>query len=167
MKMLIKKGCFARLDFISVEEAIPVIKATLDRGRKRVVPIAQRPDVDCASDHAGGLFVWETELNRIAGDSTPGDPANVRDTFRAFERWIYSGNGFSQERYAKLKLERPDPPDSVVRGGGGDDDDGRGDVALAVGHGLECLRTKEGLDHAPGAITNPSAYAPGGIANPR
>ena len=90
------------------------------------------------------------------------DDAPVRETFRAFEAWIYSGNGFSQERYAKLKLERPDPPDRLVDG----DDDRDAGVEAAVGHGLEQLRAREGLDHAPGAIVNPDAYRDGGIANP-
>ena len=46
------------------------------------------------------------------------------------------------------------------------DADVAGDVAGAVGHGLEALRAREHIAHAPGAITNPSAYRPGGIANP-
>ena len=144
-----------------VDEAIPLIRDTLYRGRNAVQPIRQRSDAACVSHLEGGLFIWETQLALIAGGRDPAaDDAPIRETFRAFETWIYSGNGFSQERYAKLKLERPDPPDRLV-GGDGDDD-----VETAVGHGLESLRAREGLDHAPGAIVNPDAYRDGGIANP-
>ena len=103
--------------------------------------------------------MWSVELARIAAGA-PVDNAAVAATFKAFEKWIYSGNGFSSERYAKLKLERPDPPENVVDGNPGSD------VAAAVGHGLEALRAREGIAHAPGAITNPGAYRAGGIANP-
>ncbi|KAH8073728.1 hypothetical protein JL720_10798 [Aureococcus anophagefferens] len=168
-----------------VDEAIPLIRDTLYRGRNAVQPIRQRSDAPCVSHLEGGLFIWETQLALVAGGRDPAaddraakesdipnfkgsylghfplaDDAPVRETFRAFETWIYSGNGFSQERYAKLKLERPDPPDRLVDG---DDDAG---VEAAVGHGLEQLRAREGLDHAPGAIVNPDAYRDGGIANP-
>ena len=144
-----------------VDEAIPLIRDTLYRGRNAVQPIRQRSDAPCVSHLEGGLFIWETQLALVAGGRDPAaDDAPIRETFRAFETWIYSGNGFSQERYAKLKLERPDPPDRLV---GGDDDAG---VEAAVGHGLEALRAREGLDHAPGAIVNPDAYRDGGIANP-
>ncbi|KAK7230815.1 mitochondrial carrier protein [Aureococcus anophagefferens] len=168
-----------------VDEAIPLIRDTLYRGRNAVQPIRQRSDAPCVSHLEGGLFIWETQLALVAGGRDPAaddraakeseipnfkgsylgrfplaDDAPIRETFRAFETWIYSGNGFSQERYAKLKLERPDPPDRLV---GGDDDAG---VEAAVGHGLERLRAREGLDHAPGAIVNPDAYRDGGIANP-
>ena len=153
-----------------VEDAIPVIRDTLARGRKAVAPLAPRHHSEgtATSDLAGGMFVWEVELAKIAaGDAVDADAVSA--CFKAFERWIYSGNGFSSERYAKLKLERPDVPDSVrddARRDADADADVAGDVAGAVGHGLEALRAREHIAHAPGAITNPSAYRPGGIANP-
>ena len=50
------------------------------------------------SDCVGGLFVWAHQLERRGSD--------VNATLEAFTHWLWSGNGFSQERYAKLGLER-------------------------------------------------------------
>ena len=99
--------------------------------------------------------MWSDQLRRHAGDA--------QATLHAFTEWLWSGNGFSKERYTKLGLQRPTPPSSMLeqaaqkrRGAGRDVD---ASIVAATGQGLECLRLHEGMatPHAPGAITNPNA----------
>jgi hypothetical protein len=54
-------------------------------------------------------------------------------------------------------LERPKAPDVVLEAAAREG----GQLQDATAHGLESLRMLEGLNakHAPGAITNPAAYA--------
>lgn len=97
---------------------------------------------------SGGLFRWDAEVARHGGDAAA--------TLDAFTKWLWSGNGFSKERYAKLGLERPRPPQSVLEQAAA--------VRQGAGQGLEALRAAERVGeelHQPGAITNPShsAYA--------
>ena len=105
----------------------------------------------------GGLFVWSEQLAKRRGDPNA--------TLEAFTKWLWSGNGFSKQRYEKLGLERPKPPDAYLDSQGGTAARALEHKAPAlhagVAHGLESLRRFEGMasPHAPGAITNPSAYA--------
>ena len=94
----------------------------------------------------GGLFVWDRQLKRNGGDADA--------TVHAFTAWLWSGNGFSKERYAKLGLERPRPPQSVLEQAAA--------VRQGAGQGLEALRAAERAGeelHQPGAITNPAHHA--------
>ena len=108
----------------------------------------------------GGLFVWLDELQRNGND--------VDATLESFTHWLWSGNGFSKERYAKLGLEKPRPPESLLKKVAAEQDrmlegppqQKQIGFAAATAHGLESLRAFEGMSqpHAAGAITNPSAY---------
>ena len=113
------------------------------------------------SEVEGGLFVWAEQLARHRGDAEA--------TLRSFTSWLWSGNGFSKERYAKLGLQRPKAPDGLKGSGlveqqpskpAARDADANA-LHAGVAHGLESLRRFEGMEspHAPGAITNPSAYS--------
>ncbi len=110
------------------------------------------------SELAGGLFCWDKQLAAHRGDEAA--------ALEGFSAWLWSGNGFSRERYAKLGLERPQVPEEVIqmqerrakeRAHVTAQSEG---LATAAGHGLESLRAKEGMaqPHAPGAITNPRFY---------
>ena len=77
------------------------------------------------------LFRWDHELGVLKGDAD--------QTLQAFTHWLWSGNGFSKERYAKLGLERPQPPPGVLAA-----------VQAGARQGIESLRGEE-----DGAITNP------------
>jgi len=95
---------------------------------------------------SGGLFRWDAEVARHGGDAAA--------TLDAFTKWLWSGNGFSKERYAKLGLERPRPPQSVLAQAAA--------VRQGAGQGLEALRAAERVGeelHQPGAITNPAHHA--------
>ena len=106
-------------------------------------------EVVIKSEVVGGLFVWVSQLERNGG--------NVKATLDSFTKWLWSGNGFSKERYAKLGLERPRPPDELIKKVAAEQQSA---ITASTMHGLESLRLLEGKDqpHAPGAITNPIAY---------
>ncbi len=114
------------------------------------------------SEVVGGLFVWAEQLAKYGGDTSA--------TLDAFTRWLWSGNGFSKERYEKLGLERPKAPEGLVKKSGlaMKHQPPQDPLQAGVAHGLESLRHFEGMQspHAPGAITNPTAYAPGAVTNP-
>ena len=101
------------------------------------------------SEVAGGLFVWSDQLERHRG--------NADATVAAFTHWLWSGNGFSQERYEKLGLQRPKPPESFLKQKAAEQQQ---EAIEGTTYGLESLRAFEGMKqpHALGAITNPSAY---------
>ena len=92
---------------------------------------------------------WASEVERNRGD--------VEATLESFTHWLWSGNGFSKERYAKLGLERPRPPDSLLKKVAAEQPKS---LTAATSYGLEGLRAFEGMQqpHAAGAITNPAAY---------
>ena len=46
--------------------------------------------------------MWSDQLQKHGGD--------VDATLEAFTSWLWSGNGFSKERYTKLGLQRSKPP---------------------------------------------------------
>ena len=91
-------------------DALPVIGRALAR-RGHTADGGQYTErgqrVTVASDVAGGLFVWSEQLKAHGDD---GDA-----TVEAFTAWLWSGNGFSKERYAKLGLARPKPPDEYLK----------------------------------------------------
>ena len=64
-----------------------------------------------------------------------------------------------QERYAKLGLSRPKPPDEFLERKAAEQQ--QPSLLDGTAHGLESLRAFEGMKqpHALGAITNPSAYS--------
>ncbi|KAL1519233.1 hypothetical protein AB1Y20_003492 [Prymnesium parvum] len=101
------------------------------------------------SEVAGGLFIWSEQLAVHRGDADA--------TVEAFTEWLWSGNGFSKERYAKLGLARPQPPGKWLEAKAAET---QRTLADGTAHGLEALRAFEGRDkaHALGAITNPQAY---------
>ena len=125
-----------------------------DGGRYTLSRGGVADDVVVQSEVVGGLFIWAYELQRNGGD--------VSATLESFTHWLWSGNGFSKERYAKLGLERPRPPDSLLKKVAAEQAAAPKQLGLAAAtaHGLESLRAFEGMEmpHAPGAITNPSAY---------
>ena len=103
------------------------------------------------SSVAGGLFVWSDQLEAHGRDPNA--------TVEAFTHWLWSGNGFSKERYSKLGLERPKPPEAFLKKKAAEQQQQQR-VLEGTRHGLESLRTFEGMQqpHALGAIANPQAY---------
>lgn len=145
-------------------DALPVIGTALakrvlsgDGGKYRV---AGGDEVTVRSDVLGGLFVWTRQLERHGG--------RADKTIEEFTHWLWSGNGFSKERYAKLGLARPKPPKEWLEKKALEDDEeeqgGRAgqhpELTAGTSYGLEGLRLLEGMEqpHAAGAITNPTAY---------
>ena len=140
-------------------DALPVIGQALARRGHNVdggAYVMNQEQVVVRSDVVGGLFVWAHEVERHQGDAGA--------TVEAFTHWLWSGNGFSKERYAKLGLNRPRPPESLLKKVAAEQhaSTAQKELGLAAGttYGLESLRTFEGmaLPHAPGAIVNPAAY---------
>lgn len=107
--------------------------------------------VKVQSSVIGGLFVWSDQLSALHGDTNA--------VVEAFTTWLWSGNGFSSERYAKLGLERPKPPEDWLESKSSLTEQ-KQRVMEGTAHGLEALRTFEGRDeaHQLGAIANPKAY---------
>lgn len=147
--------------------ALPLIGRALAGGRRVEGESGVYGDKEVRSDNAGGLFCWDSQLAARRGD---GD-----GTLTAFTEWLWSGNGFSKARYDKLGLARPAPPQQFLERNGSSAAAAGGGTAAAAealragaGQGLESLRSVEGMrePHAPGAITNPASYRPGGIGNP-
>ena len=120
--------------------------------------------VTVRSNVRGGLFVWSQQLEEHHSD------ANA--TLDAFTHWLWSGNGFSAERYAKLGLQRPKPPSEFLRKKaeeeqaaaslleGGLPSSASRAITEGTSYGLEGLRLLEGMEapHDAGAIVNPAAY---------
>ena len=135
-------------------DALPTIsRALTKRGFTRDGGVYDAGDqvVHIKSKIVGGLFVWSSQLSRHHG--------NADATLEAFTEWLWSGNGFSSDRYAKLGLERPQAPSELVQLASA----GSGVRCLeaATTHGLETLRSFKEMrsDCTPGAITNPTAAA--------
>lgn len=142
-------------------DALPVIGSALTRrgvqvdgGAYAITKGGVGEEVVVKSEVVGGLFVWTLEVARNGG--------NIEATLESFTHWLWSGNGFSKERYAKLGLQRPRPPDSLLKKVAAEQSASPKQLGLtaATAHGLESLRSFEGMDqsHAAGAITNPAAY---------
>ena len=134
-------------------DALPVIgQALAKRGHSADggTYTMNREQVVIRSDVVGGLFVWALELERHKGDADA--------TVEAFTHWLWSGNGFSSDRYEKLGFNRPRPPDALLAKVAADQK--QLGVSAGTTYGLESLRAFEGmaLPHDPGAIVNPSAY---------
>jgi len=141
-------------------DALPTIASALC-SRKVEAEDGVYEDQTVKSDVAGGLFCWDSQLRACHGDPDA--------TLQAFTAWLWSGNGFSKDRYTKLNLERPAPPTKLGQPKQPQlTDSSPNSIGNAVGYGLESLRANEGLvePHAAGAITNPVSYQPGGIGNP-
>ena len=100
----------------------------------------------------GGLFVWSTQFEMHLNDASA--------TLDAFTHWLWSGNGFSAERYEKLGLARPKPPSAFLNRVA-EEEAHTPAITAGTSYGLEGLRMLEGMEapHEAGAIVNPGAYA--------
>ena len=145
-------------------DALPIIgKALARRGHQAASGEYSNQNGDgvvITSEVIGGLFVWSDQL--------AGHDGNVDETLQAFSHWLWSGNGFSTDRYKKLGLQRPRPPREVIDEAAqrqrqqllGGQPHQQQMLVDATAHGLESLRAFESMDapHAAGAITNPDGY---------
>lgn len=129
-------------------DSLPVIASAL-AGRACPTDSGEYGGLVVRSQVTGGLFIWESQLPHHGND--------VSTTLQAFTDWLWSGNGFSKERYQKLGLQRPELPSEMKerarRVGGANGGRDGASLVEGAGQGLETLRAHEGLAtaHLPGA----------------